>query len=331
MLRRTSTRTSASPRARSPRRRWRGATTTAPVRCAWSGTGTRAGWRTALAGADVNPYLAIAAMIAAGLNGIDNKLELEPAFEGNAYDSDKPKVPGTMYEARDRSAAASSRATRSARTWSTTTSTARASSWRRSSPRLPIGSCTEGSSACDRVSGLGSRVSGGLSSRPVIGLPTPVERASWASWRDWPIALMGWSYVRAVQSAGALAVLMPPDDRAEPDELLELIDGLLLVGGTDVDPASYGAEREEVTTHTTPQRDDFEVALARRALERDMPLLGICRGMQMHERRRRRHADSARGQRRAAPAHAGRLRRPRGATSSRARWPSGPPGSSVTR
>jgi glutamine synthetase len=54
-----------------------------------------------LAGADVNPYLAIAAMIAAGLNGIDNKLELEPAFEGNAYDSDKPKVPGTMYEARD--------------------------------------------------------------------------------------------------------------------------------------------------------------------------------------------------------------------------------------
>ncbi len=54
-----------------------------------------------LAGADVNPYLAIAAMIAAGLNGIDNKLELEPAFEGNAYDSDKPTVPGTMYEARD--------------------------------------------------------------------------------------------------------------------------------------------------------------------------------------------------------------------------------------
>ncbi len=92
---------------------------------------------------------------------------------------------------------------------------------------------------------------------------------------------MGWSYVRAVQSAGALAVLLPPDEQAEPDELLDLIDGLLLVGGTDVDPASYGAEREEVTTHTTPQRDDFEVALARRALERDMPLLGICRGMQI--------------------------------------------------
>jgi glutamine synthetase len=54
-----------------------------------------------LPGADVNPYLALAAMIAAGLHGIDNELELEPAFEGNAYESDKPRVPHTMYDARD--------------------------------------------------------------------------------------------------------------------------------------------------------------------------------------------------------------------------------------
>jgi glutamine synthetase len=54
-----------------------------------------------LPGADVNPYLALAAMIAAGLHGIDNELALEPAFEGNAYDSDKPRVPDTMYAARD--------------------------------------------------------------------------------------------------------------------------------------------------------------------------------------------------------------------------------------
>ena len=54
-----------------------------------------------LPGADVNPYLALAAMIAAGLHGIDNELELEPAFEGNAYDSDKPRVPHTLYDARD--------------------------------------------------------------------------------------------------------------------------------------------------------------------------------------------------------------------------------------
>jgi glutamine synthetase len=54
-----------------------------------------------LPGADVNPYLALAAMIAAGLHGIDNELDLEPAFEGNAYESDKPRVPDTMYAARD--------------------------------------------------------------------------------------------------------------------------------------------------------------------------------------------------------------------------------------
>jgi glutamine synthetase len=54
-----------------------------------------------LPGADVNPYLALAAMIAAGLHGIDAELELEPPFEGNAYESDRPTVPSNMYEARD--------------------------------------------------------------------------------------------------------------------------------------------------------------------------------------------------------------------------------------
>jgi glutamine synthetase len=54
-----------------------------------------------LPGADVNPYLALAAMVAAGLHGIENELELEPAFEGNAYESDKPRVPHTLYDAKD--------------------------------------------------------------------------------------------------------------------------------------------------------------------------------------------------------------------------------------
>ena len=54
-----------------------------------------------VAGGDVNPYLALAAMIAAGLDGIDRELELEPAFEGNAYKADKPRVPTTLTEARD--------------------------------------------------------------------------------------------------------------------------------------------------------------------------------------------------------------------------------------
>ena len=120
-----------------------------------------------------------------------------------------------------------------------------------------------------------------MSSRPVIGMCTPLERASWGAWKDFPVVLMGVSYVRAVQRAGALAVLLPPDDGAAPEELLELIDGLLLVGGGDVDPGSYGAEPHPTTNGTVPERDDFELALARGALDLDMPLLGICRGMQI--------------------------------------------------
>ena len=54
-----------------------------------------------LPGADVNPYLVLSAMIAAGLHGIENELELEPVFEGNAYESDKPRVPRNIYDARD--------------------------------------------------------------------------------------------------------------------------------------------------------------------------------------------------------------------------------------
>ena len=60
-----------------------------------------------------------------------------------------------------------------------------------------------------------------------------------------------------------------------------LIDGLVLAGGTDIDPAFYGQEAHANTTDTVPERDAFEIALARAAIERDMPLLGICRGMQL--------------------------------------------------
>jgi putative glutamine amidotransferase len=64
-------------------------------------------------------------------------------------------------------------------------------------------------------------------------------------------------------------------------KVLDVIDGLVLAGGADVDPAAYGSERDPHTIGTVPERDAFEIALALRALERDMPLLGICRGMQV--------------------------------------------------
>jgi len=91
------------------------------------------------------------------------------------------------------------------------------------------------------------------------------------------------NYLDAVHRAGGVALMLPPDRRvaAEPDLVLDLLDGLLLAGGADVDPTAYGAEREPQTMHTVPERDDFELALARRAIERDIPILGICRGMQV--------------------------------------------------
>ena len=63
--------------------------------------------------------------------------------------------------------------------------------------------------------------------------------------------------------------------------MLDLLDGLILAGGADIDPATYGEAPHAATAGTRRERDDFEVALARRALERDIPLLGICRGMQL--------------------------------------------------
>jgi putative glutamine amidotransferase len=95
--------------------------------------------------------------------------------------------------------------------------------------------------------------------------------------------LLSRSYVEAVQSAGALVLMLPPDERLieEPDEALDMIDGLMLAGGADIDPGAYGAERHPQTVETVPERDRFEIALVRAAIERDLPVLGICRGMQL--------------------------------------------------
>ncbi len=91
------------------------------------------------------------------------------------------------------------------------------------------------------------------------------------------------SYAAAVQGAGALALLLPPDGSmvSDPSPLLDRLDGLILAGGSDIDPATYGAERHPETQTTWPERDAFEVAAARGALDRGMPVLGICRGMQL--------------------------------------------------
>ncbi len=104
--------------------------------------------------------------------------------------------------------------------------------------------------------------------RPVIGLCAAVERARWSVWDDETV-LLPRSYATAVQRAGGLAFVLPPDPFAtdDPDETLDRLDALLLAGGADL-----GAH---------PDRDAYELALATRALERDMPFLGVCRGMQV--------------------------------------------------
>jgi putative glutamine amidotransferase len=119
-------------------------------------------------------------------------------------------------------------------------------------------------------------------SRPVIGICTALERARWSVW-DQHAYLLPRSYIEAVKRAGGLPIMLPPDAASEraPDEVLDLLDGLILAGGADIDPAAYGAEAHAETRGTVPERDQFELALARRALERDLPLLGVCRGMQL--------------------------------------------------
>jgi putative glutamine amidotransferase len=117
---------------------------------------------------------------------------------------------------------------------------------------------------------------------PVIGVCAVFERARWSFW-DQEAALVPASYLRAIQGAGALAVVLPPDARgaAQAQRLIATVDGLLLIGGLDVDPRSYGAEVDGATESTSPPRDAFELALVREALRADVPLLGICRGMQI--------------------------------------------------
>ena len=115
--------------------------------------------------------------------------------------------------------------------------------------------------------------------KPLIGITTYVEDASWSHWTS-PAALIPFSYVRAVEHAGGRALLVPPAEDAVA-ETLDALDGLILSGGNDVDPRTYGSEPHEATSGTRPERDRAELALLEGALARDMPVLAVCRGSQL--------------------------------------------------
>ncbi len=117
---------------------------------------------------------------------------------------------------------------------------------------------------------------------PLIGDCTAFEEATWGFWTQ-EAAIVPSTYVARIRAAGGIAVGLIPDDRTTScsGALLERVDALPLVGGVDVDPSSYGAVRSPCPEATEPRRDVFEIALARAALQRDVPILGICRGMQV--------------------------------------------------
>jgi putative glutamine amidotransferase len=115
--------------------------------------------------------------------------------------------------------------------------------------------------------------------RPVIGITTYAEEASFGVWRM-PSALIPLDYVDAVERAGGRPLLIPPSEDGIA-ETLDALDGIVFSGGADVDPARYGAEAHPTTDTPQARRDGGELALLTAALERDMPTLAICRGFQL--------------------------------------------------
>jgi putative glutamine amidotransferase len=115
--------------------------------------------------------------------------------------------------------------------------------------------------------------------RPIVGITSYVEDAAWGVWQL-EAALIPQNYIEAIESAGGRALVVPPSEEGV-EETLDALDGLLLSGGADLDPASYGAEPDPATNNIRPARDRAELALLEGALARDMPVLAVCRGSQI--------------------------------------------------
>ncbi len=115
--------------------------------------------------------------------------------------------------------------------------------------------------------------------KPLIGITTYVVPAKWSYW-DLEAALVPADYVRAVEAAGGRPLLVPPSAEAI-EETLDGLDGLVFSGGSDLDPSHYEQEPHQETIGVVPHRDEAELGLLRGALERDMPVLAICRGSQV--------------------------------------------------
>ncbi|MFI9380375.1 gamma-glutamyl-gamma-aminobutyrate hydrolase family protein [Kutzneria sp. NPDC052558] len=118
--------------------------------------------------------------------------------------------------------------------------------------------------------------SNGSDRRPVIGITTYIERTRFGPW-DLDAAVLPRTYVDTVAAAGGNPVLVPPLGFSD----VSFLDGLVIAGGADVDPARYGASTHPETLGLRPDRDETEFALVESALAAGLPLIGVCRGMQV--------------------------------------------------
>jgi gamma-glutamyl-gamma-aminobutyrate hydrolase PuuD len=121
-----------------------------------------------------------------------------------------------------------------------------------------------------------------VSAAPRIGLASYLTQARFGAW-ELPCALVPAGYVEGIRLAGGLPVIFPPTDEGaeEADALLDAVDGLVLIGGGDLGAGLYQAEPHPETQPSDEVRDRFELALLEAARARDLPVLGICRGMQL--------------------------------------------------
>jgi putative glutamine amidotransferase len=119
-------------------------------------------------------------------------------------------------------------------------------------------------------------------SRPTIGITSYWAPVTLGSWRA-GAAVTFQGYIEGTRLAGGRPIVIPADPHLidHPEDMIEMLDGIVFVGGDDIAPEEYGAERHARTGPRHERRDAVELALARCALERDVPLLAICRGFQL--------------------------------------------------
>jgi gamma-glutamyl-gamma-aminobutyrate hydrolase PuuD len=116
---------------------------------------------------------------------------------------------------------------------------------------------------------------------PTIGITTYHASADWRGWSE-EGALLPWNYVSSIRNSGGRPVLLPPGgDVAEAEATVAVLDGIVIAGGGDINPAIYGSAKHPMTDVNAPDRDSWELAIAEAAVRQGVPLLGICRGAQM--------------------------------------------------